>query len=322
MTEQARKLITIFGGSGFVGTQLVQALARSGHAIRVAVRRPDLAGHVRPLGAVGQIQPIQANIRNADSVMRAVQGADIVINLTGILYEKGKQRFRAVHTAGARTIAETAKAAGAERLIHMSGLGASAEAPSALMRSKAAGEAEVLDAFPEAIIFRPSVIFGMGDDFFNMFGMLAQLSPVLPVIAGDSRFQPVHVGDVAAAMAAAALGAAGKPGTVYELGGPEIETMRELMQRVNAATARNRLLLPIPTGLARLKGAVLGLLPKPLLTADQVDQLGADNVVGDAAISEGRTFAAFGIAPVAMEAVLPSYMWQYRRHGQFDRVTA
>lgn len=315
------KIVTIFGGSGFVGTQIVQDLARKGYRIRVAVRRPDLAGHVKPLGSVGQIQPIQANVRNADSVARAVTGADIVINLTGILFEGGRQRFRAVHTMGAKNVAVAAKKAGVATLVHMSAIGADTASKSAYGRSKALGEADVLKAFPDAVIIRPSLIFGQGDGFFNLFGSLARLSPVLPVISGSTRFQPVYVGDVAEAFVAAVEGKA-KPGAIYELGGPEIETMQDIMQRVVDETGRGNILLPLPTPLARLLAFFTGLLPNPLLTVDQVIQLGTDNVVSDAAKKQKRTLEGLGVTPTVMDAVLPTYMWRFRKHGQFDKVEA
>ncbi|GGA37926.1 complex I NDUFA9 subunit family protein [Pelagibacterium lentulum] len=318
MTQTGGKLVTIFGGSGFIGTQLTQELARRGYRIRVAVRRPDLAGHVRMFGFPGQIQPIQANLRYPESVARAVEGADIVINLVGILFEKGKQRFAAVQAQGAKVVAEAAKAAGAERLVHMSAIGASETSASAYARSKALGEIEVLKAFPDAIIIRPSIVFGSDDGFFNLFGMLARISPVMPLIGGNTKFQPVYVADVAQAFALAAEGAV-KGGKVYELGGPDVETMRQLMERVLSETRRKRLLFPVPFGLAKLKASFLALLPRPLLTPDQVVQLRIDNVVSPEAIKQKRTFAAFGITPTGMDIVLPTYMWRFRKHGEFDR---
>lgn len=320
--DNSNILVTIFGGAGFVGTQIVQVLARKGYRIRVAVRRPDLAGHVRTLGQVGQVMPVQANIRNADSVARAVKGASIVINLVGIGYERGAQRFRAVHTMGARNVAEAAKAAGARALVHMSALGADAQSPSGYARTKALGEAAVLEAFPQAVIMRPSIMFGPGDGFFNLMGKLARAFPVLPLIGGDTRFQPIYVGDVADAFAAAAEGAV-KTGRIYELGGPEVATYRELTERVLRETGRRNPLLPIPPGLAKLMALPFAILPfPPLLTADQVELLQVDNVVSEAAIKEKRTLAAFGIEPTPMGAILSSYLWRFRKHGQFDRQPA
>src|SRR5688572_9253786 len=320
--DNANKVVTIFGGSGFVGTQIVQVLARKGYRIRVAVRRPDLAGHVRPLGGVGQVMPIQANVRNAASVARAVAGADIVINLVGIGYERGPQRFRAVHVMGAKHVAETARAAGVKALVHMSALGADEQSPSGYARSKHMGEAAVLAAFPEAVIIRPSIMFGPGDGFFNLMGSLSRYFPVLPLIGGKTRFQPIYVGDTADAVAAAAEGAV-KTGRVYELGGPEVVTYRELMQRVLRETWRHNPLIPVPPSVGKLLAFPFALLPfPPLLTGDQVDLLQADNVVSEAAIKEKRTLSAFGIEPTPMDAILPTYLWRFRKHGQFDREAA
>lgn len=320
--DRTNTLVTIFGGAGFVGTQIVQLLARKGYRIRVAVRRPDLAGHVKPLGTVGQVIPIQANIRNFESVQRAVRGAQIVINLVGIGFERGRQRFRAVHTLGARNVAEAAQAAGAEHFVHMSALGADSRSPSAYARSKALGETEVFAAFPEAVIMRPSIMFGPGDGFFNLMGSLARFFPVLPLIGGKTRFQPVYVGDVADAFVAAAEGQV-KTGCIYELGGPEVVTQKELMQRVLRETMRHNPLLPIPPALGKLLAAPFAILPfPPLITADQVELLQIDNIVSPEAITEKRTLAAFGIEPTPMDAILPSYLWRFRKHGQFDRMAA
>lgn len=319
MDPTRNDLVTIFGGSGFLGTQVVQLLARKGYRIRVAVRRPDLAGHLKPLGSVGQIVPIQANLRNANSVRRAVAGAGIVINLVGLGFQRGKQRFDAIHVEGARAVADAARATGAKRLVHMSILGADPQSESALVRSRAEGEAQVLAGFPGAVIFRPSIMFGQGDGYFNLFGTLARLFPALPLIGGKSRLQPVYVGDVADAAVAAAEGA-GKG--VYELGGPEVETQRQLIERVLRETGRNRPLIPLPAGIASLLALPMALLPTPLLTGDQVIQLQTDNVVSDAAIREKRTLSAFGVTPTPMDAILPSYLWRFRKHGQFDKQVA
>ena len=319
--ESTSNLVTIFGGAGFIGTQVVQLLARRGYRIRVAVRRPDLAGHVRPLGAVGQVMPIQANIRNRESVERAIRGSSIVINLVGIGHESGKQRFRAVHAMGARNVAEAAKALGVNSLVHVSALGADMQAPSGYARTKALGETEVLTAFPSAVVIRPSIVFGPGDGFFNRYGMLARMLPVLPVIGAKSRLQPIYVGDVAEAICRAAE-AGVKGGKIYEIGGPEVATHKELVARVLTDTQRSNLLLPLPAGLAKLLALPLSLLPSPLITGDQVDQLQADNVVSEEAKREKRTLAAFDIAPTAMDAILPSYLWRFMKNGQFDRQTA
>ena len=317
------KLVTIFGGSGFVGTQIVEGLAKRGHRIRVAVRRPDLAGHTRMFGSVGQTVPIQANLRNAASVRRAVAGADIVINLVAVGYNSGAQTFEAVNTQGAANVAEAARAAGVSTLVHMSALGVDVAAEvSDYAASKLAGEAAVTRAFPNAIIIRPSILFGQGDGFFNLMGALSRLFPVLPLIGGETRFQPVYVGDVAEAVVLAAEGKV-KAGRIYELGGPQVETHRELIARVQRETARNRPLLPVPAGIAKLMALPFAILPfPPLLTSDQVDLLGVDNVVSEAAIRDKRSFAAFGITPASMDTILPDYMFRYRKYGQFDRDNA
>ena len=316
------KLVTIFGGSGFVGTQIVQFLAARGHRVRVAVRRPDLAGHVRMLGTVGQVVPIQANVRNIASVERAVSGADIVINLVGIGANRGAQTFAAVHVDGARTIARAAKAAGATALVHMSALGVDKAAEiSDYAASKLAGEDAVFAAFPNAVVMRPSILFGQGDGFFNLMAGLARMFPVLPLIGGESRFQPAYVADVAEAFVMAAEGKL-KTGKIYELGGPQVETYRQLMERVQREAMRNRPMLPLSFGIAKLLAGVMSILPfPPLLTADQVDLLSVDNVVSDVAIKEKRTFAGMGIVPTSMDTILPTYLWRFRKHGQFDKAT-
>ena len=315
-------LVTIFGGSGFVGTQVVQLLARRGYRVRVAVRRPDLAGHVKPLGAVGQVMPIQANIRNLESVQRAVRGAHAVINLVGIGYEAGRQRFRAVNTMGARNVAEAAAAAGVASLVHVSALGADLDSPSAYARSKALGEAEILAAFPDAVILRPSVVFGAGDGFFNRLGSLARALPVLPVFGGKSRFQPIYVGDLAEAIVAGVEGKVAG-GRIYELGGPEVATYHDLMAKVVRDTQRSNPLLPLPKAAGKLIALPFAILPfKPLITADQVEMLSTDNMVSPAATAEHRTLSAFGVVPTPMDAILPSYLWRFMKNGQFDRQTA
>ena len=257
MTEiPAETLVTVFGGSGFLGRHLVRALAREGYRVRPAVRRPDLAGHLQPLGRVGQIHAVQANLRYPGSVEAAVRDADVVINLVGVLFESGKQTFEAVQAEGAFTVARAAAAAGA-RLIHVSALGADPDSSSLYARSKAAGEAAVLATVPDATIFRPSIMFGPEDDFFNRFASMARMSPFLPLIGGgETKFQPVFVGDVARAILKAAGGTA-KGGTIYELGGPEVRSFKQLMEYVLAVTERKRLLLPIPFGLAKLQAHIL-----------------------------------------------------------------
>jgi NADH dehydrogenase len=317
MTEiPAETLVTVFGGSGFLGRHLVRALAREGYRVRPAVRRPDLAGHLQPLGRVGQIHAVQANLRYPGSVEAAVRDADVVINLVAVLYERGKQTFEAVQAEGASTVAQAAAAAGA-RLIHVSALGADPDSSSLYARSKAAGEAAVLATVPDATILRPSIMFGPEDDFFNRFASMARMSPFLPLIGGGAtKFQPVFVGDVAQAILKATGGAA-KGGTIYELGGPEVRSFKQLMEYVLAVTERKRLLLPIPFGLAKLQAHILKLLPTPLLTPDQVESLRTDNIVSAAATAEGRTIGDLGIAPSALEAIVPSYLWRFRKTGQF-----
>jgi uncharacterized protein YbjT (DUF2867 family) len=330
MTAQsnADTLITIFGGSGFLGRHVVRALARREYRIRVAVRRPDLAGHLQPLGRVGQIHAVQANVRNRTSVAAAARGSDVVINLVGILFETGKQNFEAVQAQGAEAVALAAAAEGAA-MIQVSAIGASPDSPSAYARAKAEGERLVLAATPQATIFRPSIVFGPNDDFFNRFAALARMSPVLPLIGGgETRFQPVFAGDVAEAIAKAVAGEA-KPGTVYELGGPEVLTFKALMEYILATIERRRLLVPVPFWAAKFKAfflelmsqiPLLGELPllkKPLLTRDQVELLRVDNVVSEAARSEGRTLEGLGLVPRSIEAMVPSYLWRFRKTGQF-----
>ena len=320
MTEilQTPKLVVVFGGSGFVGRHVVRALAQRGYRIRVACRRPDLAGHLQPLGNVGQIQPVQANVRVRWSVDHAVQGADHVVNLVGILYESGRQRFGAVQDFGARAVAEAARSAGAG-LTHVSALGASVDSESSYARTKALGEKAVLDTVPNAVIFRPSINFGPEDGFFNRFAAMARFSPALPLLGGGkTRLQPVYVGDVAEAIARSVDGAVAG-GKIYELGGPKVLTFKECMQEMLTVIERKRLLVPLPWWMARLQASILGLLPKPLLTNDQVTQLQSDNVVSEKAVKEGRTFAATGITPRTLGAILPSYLWRFRAAGQLQR---
>lgn len=313
-----RTLVTIYGGSGFLGRHVVRALARTGARMRVAVRRPELAGHLQPLGGVGQINAVQANVRFPDSLRAPAEGADAVINLVGILVQSGRQTFKSVQDEGAQHVAEAARAAGARALVHVSAIGADADSRSVYARTKAAGERAVKGVFPEAVIFRPSVVFGPEDDFFNRFAALARISPVLPLIGGGkTRFQPVFVGDVAKAVLAGLTGKAGAEAP-YELGGPEILTMKEVMERVLAYTMRRRWLVPLPFWLAKLQGAMLQWLPNPPLTLDQVRLLKTDNVVSEAALEAGRTLEGLGIEPVAVEAVVPDYLEQYRPRGQFS----
>ena len=312
------QLVTVFGGSGFLGRHLVQALARRGYLVRVAVRRPDLAGHVTPFGNVGQVMPVQANLRVRWSVDRAVQGADHVVNLVGILSESGRQTFEAVQNFGARAVAEAARAAGAS-LVHVSAIGANPDSESAYARAKAAGERAALETVPSAVVIRPSIMFGPEDGFFNKFANMARYSPFLPLVGGGhTKFQPAYVADVAEAIARAIDGRVER-GRIYEFGGPEVLTFRECMERMLDVIERDRVLLPLPWWVANVIGSVAGLLPNPVITTDQVRQLKVDNVVSEAAKSEDRTFAGIGVDPRALGAVLPSYLWTYRPAGQFTR---
>jgi len=310
-------VVTIFGGSGFLGRHLVQALAKTGARMRVAVRRPELAGHLRPAGGVGQIKAVQANIRYPDSLRAPAEGADAVINLVGILAPSGKQSFKAVQDEGARHVAEVARAAGAKMFLHVSAIGADPKSPSVYGRTKAAGEQAVRETFPGAMIVRPSIVFGPEDQFFNRFAALARLLPALPVIGGSTKFQPVFVGDVAKAIVAALRGTAGE-GATLELGGPEILTMKEVLERVLAYTMRKRWLVPVPFPLAKLQGALLQFLPNAPLTLDQVRLLQRDNVVSEEARRENRTLEGLGIEPVSVDAAVPDYLEQYRPKGQFS----
>jgi uncharacterized protein YbjT (DUF2867 family) len=318
--SNSETLVTVYGGSGFLGRHVVRALAQRGYLIRVAVRRPDLAFHLQPLGRVGQIHAVQANLRNAPSVQAAARDASMLINLVGLLFERGNQRFGTVHAHGAEQVALAASAHGA-RMVHVSAIGADENSRAAYARSKAEAEKLVLAALPQAVIMRPSVMFGPEDDFFNRFAALARISPVLPLIGGGTtRFQPVFVGDVAAAIANAADGKA-KPGTVYELGGPEVKTFEELLRYMLATIERKRLLVPVPFFAAKIKAALLQYWPKPPLTPDQVELLKRDNVVSDDARRDSRTLEGLGIVPESMAAVVPSYLWRFRKTGQFNART-
>ena len=313
-------VVTVFGGSGFLGRHAVRALAGEGWRVRAAVRRPDLAGHLQPMGAVGQIQPVQANLRYPDSVRRAVEGAQAVVNLVGILAKTGAQTFDAVHVAGARTVASAARAAGAGTMVHISALGADRRAKSSYARTKAAGEVAVLQEVSGSVILRPSLVFGPEDELFNRFAAMAGYSPFLPLIGGGrTKLQPVYAGDVGAAIAAVCAGK-GKSGTIYELGGPEIVTFRQLLDHTQEWSGRKRRYLRIPFWAAKL-GALLTLpLPNGLrpLTVDQIRMLQSDNVVSEAAQAEGRVLAGLGIEhPHTMEAVVPGYLERFQPHGQF-----
>jgi len=316
------RLVTVFGGSGFVGRHLVRALAKDGWRVRVACRRPDLAGHLQPLGAVGQIHAVQANLRYRKSIAAAVQGADAVVNLVGILNESGRQKFSTVQAQGARFVAEEAAKAGITNFVQLSAIGANAQSASDYARTKAEGEAAVLAAVPSAVVLRPSIIFGPEDQFFNRFANLARFTPALPLIGGgETKFQPVYVGDVAEA-ALKALDGKARPGTVYELGGPETRSFKALLEYILTVTGRKRLLLPLPFALAKFKASILECLPGKLLTVDQVILLETDNVVSAAAKAEGRTLEGLGIEPTSFEAIVPTYLYAFREHGQFASAKA
>ncbi len=317
------KLAVVFGGSGFVGRHVVRELAKRGWRVRVAVRRPHLAQFLRPLGAVGQIHLAQANIRYRDSVLNALDGADAVVNLVGILAKQGPQTFEAVQTDGARIIAELTSEAGIENIVHISAIGADKNSPSHYARTKALGEEAMRKAHPQAVIVRPSVIFGPEDDFFNRFGEMMALFRSVPLIGGGkTRFQPVYVDDVADAICAA-LENPGHRGKTFELGGPQVANFKELMALTARIIDRKVLMLPLPFPIAGMMGATgdlvaalsFGLVPAPI-TADQVRLLKADNVVSEDAIG----FEALGITPDTMEAILPTYLYRFRKYGRFTEV--
>ena len=318
------RLATVFGGSGFLGRHIVRALAREGWRIRVAVRRPDLAGFLRPLGVVGQIELVQANLRYPDSIAAALEGADAVVNAAGISRQSGRQTYAAVHAEGAGAIARAA--AGIDKFVHVSGVGADPRSPNPYIASKGRGDDAVREAAPHAVILRPSVVFGPEDDFLNRFGALARVLPALPLFGGGAtKLQPVFVGDVALA-ALAAIGDAGAAGRMYELGGPEVLTLREIAALTLRIVERRRALVPVPFALARLLAwstevastLSLGAFPAALTTTrDQVELLRHDNVVSAAAIAEGRTLRELGISAQGIEAVAPSYLYRFRKTGQY-----
>jgi len=318
-------IATVFGGSGFVGRYAVAALAKQGWRVRAAVRRPDLAGFLQPAGLVGQVAPVQANLRFPQSVQRALLGSKFVVNAVGVLTSGGRQTFRAIHVEGPRAIAKAAREAGVRHLVHISAIGANAKSSSRYARSKAEGEAAVLQEFPGAIILRPSIVFGPEDQFFNRFAAMARMSPLLPLIGrGRTRFQPVFVGDLGAAIAACASGA-GKPGTIYEAGGPEVLSFRELLDLTQQWSDRSRGYLPMPFWLAKLQAILTWPLPSSLrpITYDQVRMLQHDNVVSAAAKSEGRTLAGLGItSPHGVAAIVPTYLERFRPRGQFTHYRA
>ena len=311
-----QNLVTVFGGSGFVGASAVRHLAKAGWRIRVAVRNPNLAYAMRLAGDVGQIDIVQANVRNEASLRRALTGASAAVNLVGVLREAGRQGFEAVHAMGARHIAVAARAEGVTRMLQMSALGADAQSPSSYARSKAQGEAAVREIYPDAVVLRPSIVFGAEDAFFNRFAAMAQISPVLPLIGGGhTRFQPVFVGDVGQAVTRTVT-LPQAAGQTYELGGPAILTFRQLMELLLAQIDKRRFLAPVPWPVAGLLGAagdLVGALVEPPVTADQVKLLKTDNVVSGACPG----LAELGISATTLEAVLPSYLYRYRKGGQY-----
>jgi uncharacterized protein YbjT (DUF2867 family) len=315
------KLVTVFGGSGFLGRHVVRSLAKRGYRVRVAVRNPELAFHLQPLGGVGQIQAVQANLRFRWSVDRAVEGADHVVNLVGILHEGGAQRFDAVQDFGARAVAEAARAAKAG-LTHVSAIGADKNSQSNYARTKGLAEAAVLETVKDAVIMRPSIIFGPEDGFFNKFATMARYAPALPLIGGGlTKFQPVYAGDVAEAIARSIDGAL-KGGKVYELGGPQVRTFKQLLEEMLTVIERKRLLLPLPFWVAKILGTVAGILPSPVITRDQVTLLESDNIVCEQAHKDGLTLEGMGITPRTMQSILPSYLWRFRVRGQFQNSKA
>ena len=315
-----RGLATVFGGSGFVGRYAVAALAKQGWRVRAAVRRPDLAGFLQPAGLVGQVAPVQANVRYPNSVERAVSGAKVVVNAVGVLTSGGKQTFKAIHVDAPRAMAKAAREAGVRHFVHISAIGADPKSASRYARSKAEGEAAVREEFPGAVIIRPSIVFGAEDEFFNRFAAMARISPLLPLIGGGrTRFQPVFVGDLATAIAACAAGDA-KPDTIYEAGGPEVLSFRQLLDLTQQWAGRSRGYLPLPFWLAKLQAILTWPLPNSLrpVTLDQVRMLQRDNVVSEAAKSEGRTLAGLGVpAPQGVAAIVPTDLERFRARGQF-----
>lgn len=316
------KLVTIFGGSGFVGRYIARRMAKEGWRVRVAVRRPNEAMHVKPYGVVGQVEPVFCNIRDDASVAAVVSGADAVVNCVGVLNEVGKNSFSAVHADGAGRIARLAAAEGISKMVHISAIGASADAPSEYGRTKAEGEANVLEHMPDAVILRPSLIFGAEDQFFNRFAGMTRFGPVLPIAGGNTQFQPVYVDDVAKAAVAGIVG--GVSGGIYELGGPEVKTFNALMQQMLGVIHRRRLVLSLPNVAAAvtagafdlLQAVTFGLVTNGVLTRDQLKSLSVDNVVS----ADAKGFEDLGIAPATLASVLPEYLWKFRPSGQYDAI--
>ena len=318
------KLVTIYGGSGFLGRYIARRLAREGWRIRIAVRRPNEALFVRPYGAVGQVEPVLCNIRDDASVRAAMAGAGAVVNCVGTFDKGGRNNFEAVQADGAARIARIAAENGVERLVHVSAIGADAGSDSAYARSKAAGETAVKGAFPSAVILRPSVMFGPEDQFYNRFAGMSRLGPVLPVVGAETRFQPVYVDDVAQAAVKAVKGEV--PSGTYELGGPDVGTFRDLMHGMLRVIGRRRLVVALPFWIARIIAALLDfaslatgrLVANRVLSGDQVKMLRRDNVVAPGA----KGFADLGITPTPAEAVLPDYLWRFRPSGQYEAIKA
>lgn len=313
------KLVTIYGGAGFVGRYIARRLAKDGWRVRVAVRHPNEAMHVKPYGVPGQVEPVLCNIRDDNSVRSVMQGADAVVNCVGIMHQLGKNTFDAVQADGAGRIARIAAEQGVATMVHVSAIGADADSDSDYQRTKAAGEAAVLAAMPNAVILRPSVIFGTEDQFYNRFA--AMMGPVLPVVGADIKFQPVYVDDVAQAAVMAVEGKA--PAGIYELGGPEVRTFRELMQGMLTVIRRRKMIVNLPYGVASMMAfgfdlvqKLTGGLFKSALTRDQVKALKSDNIVSEGA----KGFADLGIKPVAPEAVLADYLWRFRPSGQYSAI--
>lgn len=317
------KLVTIYGGSGFLGRYIARRMAKEGWRVRVAVRRPNEALFVKPYGAVGQVEPILCNIRDDASVRAAIAGADAVVNCVGTFDKRGRNNFEAVQAEGAGRIARIAAETGVARMVHISAIGADAASDSDYARTKAKGEAAVTAAFPGAMILRPSVLFGPEDGFFNRFAGMSRMGPVLPVVGAETKFQPVYVDDVAQA---AVKGVLGEASGIYELGGPDVATFRALMGEMLKVINRRRLVVNIPFWVARIMAGLLdfgsmltgGLISNTILTGDQVKSLRHDNVVAEGA----RGLADLGIAPTPMHAVLPDYLWRFRPSGQYEAIKA
>ena len=304
--------VTVFGGAGFVGRYIVKRLAAAGAGVRVACRDPERASFLKPAGGVGQVVPVQANLRYPESVRAAVEGVDAAINCVGVLASRGPQSFSAIHAAGAGAVASAAAEAGVGKLVHISAIGADTESTAAYARSKADGEAAVREAFPDAAILRPSIVVGPEDDFFNRFALLARFLPALPLIGGGlTRFQPAYVGDVADA----AIAALDRPGDLFELGGPKVYSFKQLMELLLAEIGRKRLLVPVPFQVMQAKAAVIQFVPGAPITADQVELLKYDNVVADGAAG----FAELGIDPTDIETVIPTYLDRFRTGSPYSR---